>query len=116
MFQQVVHKGGESATNYIKRFQNVKAVEISVGNSCTEDQLMQNFLENIQQGGKYFARIASHQAEFRREEKFINQKPLSISDLQIDYLNLGSSVKNNGREKFTQPILSHSGGSYKTEK
>ena len=52
MFQQVVHNGGESATNYIKIFQNYKALEISVGNSYTEDQLMHNFLENFQQGGK----------------------------------------------------------------
>ena len=39
-FQQVTHKGGESAINYIKRFQNAHAVSISVGNSYSEDQLM----------------------------------------------------------------------------
>ena len=29
-FQQVTHKGGESAINYIKRFQNVQALSVSV--------------------------------------------------------------------------------------
>ena len=62
MFQKVVHKGGESETNYIKRFQNSKALEILVGNSYTEDLLMNKFLEKLQQGGKYFSRITSHQA------------------------------------------------------
>ena len=32
-FQQVTHKGGESAINYIKRFQNAQALSVSVGNS-----------------------------------------------------------------------------------
>ena len=32
-FQQVTHKGGESAINYIKRFQNADALSVSVGNS-----------------------------------------------------------------------------------
>ena len=38
-FQQVTHKGGESAINYIKRFQNTHALSVSVGNSYSEDQL-----------------------------------------------------------------------------
>ena len=67
-FQQVTHKGGESATNYIKRFQNAHALSVSVGNSYSEDQLMHTFLDNFQQVGKYSAQIASHQAELRREE------------------------------------------------
>ena len=33
MFQQVVHKEGESEINYINRFQNVKALIVLVGNS-----------------------------------------------------------------------------------
>ena len=33
LFQQVIHKGGESAINYIKIFQNAKALEISLGHS-----------------------------------------------------------------------------------
>ena len=65
-FQQVTHKGGESATNCIKRFQNEHALSVSVGNSYSEDQLMHTFLDNFEQGGKYSAQIASHQAELRR--------------------------------------------------
>ena len=62
-FQQVTHKGGESAINYIKRFQNAHALSVSVGKSYSEDQLMHTFLDNFHQGGKYSAQIASHQAE-----------------------------------------------------
>ena len=36
-FQQVIHKGGESTINYIKRFQNAHALSVSVGNSYFED-------------------------------------------------------------------------------
>ena len=60
-FQQVSHKGGESAINYIKRFQNAHALSVSVGNSYSEDQLMHTFMDNFHQGGKYSAQIASHQ-------------------------------------------------------
>ena len=66
LFQQVIHKGYESAINYIKIFQNAKALEISVGNSYSEDPLMHTFLDNLQQGGKYSAYITNHQAELRR--------------------------------------------------
>ena len=51
-FQQVTHKGGESAINYIKRFQNAHALSVSVGNSYSEDQIMHTFLDNFHQGGK----------------------------------------------------------------
>ena len=68
-FQQVTHKVGEFAMNYVNRFQNAYALSISVGNSYSEDQLMHTFLDNFHQGGKYSAQIASHQAELRREEK-----------------------------------------------
>ena len=51
-FQQVTHKGGESAINYIKRFQNAHALSVSVGNSYSEDRLMHTFLDNCHQGGK----------------------------------------------------------------
>ena len=37
IFQQVAHKGGESAMNFIKRFQNAQALSVSVGNSYSED-------------------------------------------------------------------------------
>ena len=50
-FQQVTHKGGESAINYIKRFQNTQALSVSVGNSYSEDQIMHTFLDNFQQSG-----------------------------------------------------------------
>ena len=71
--QQVTHKGGKYAMNYIKRFQNAHTLSISVGNSYPEDQLMHTFLDNFHQAGKYFAQIASHQAELRREGKFTDQ-------------------------------------------
>ena len=77
-FQQVTHKVGESAINYIKRFQNAHALSVSVGNSYSEDQLMHTFLDNFYQGGKYSAQIASHQEELRRDEKFTYQKSLNI--------------------------------------
>ena len=71
--QQVTHKGGESTINYIKRFQNAHDLSVLVGNSYSEDQLMHKFLDNFQQGGKYSAHIAIHQAELRREGKFIDK-------------------------------------------
>ena len=110
VFRQVVQKEGESEIKYIKRFQNTKALEISVGNSYTEYQLMHTLLENLQQVGKYSAQIEIYQAQMRREEKFIDQKLLSISDLQIDYLNLDNLVGNNDRENFAQSRCSHCGG------
>ena len=90
-FQQVTHKGVESVINCIKRFQNEHALSVSVGNSYSEYQLMHTFLDNFHKGGKYSAQIASHQAELRREENFIDQKSLEISSLQTDYLNLDIS-------------------------
>ena len=33
IFLQVTHKGGYSAINYIKRFQNEQALSVSVGNN-----------------------------------------------------------------------------------
>ena len=49
-FQQVTHKGGESAINYIKRFQNAHALSVLVGNSHSEDQIMHTFLDSFEQG------------------------------------------------------------------
>ena len=68
-FQQVTHKGWESAINYTKRFQNAQALSVSVGNSYSEDQNMHTVLDNFQRSGKYSAQLASHQEELRREEK-----------------------------------------------
>ena len=67
IFQQVTHKGGESAINYIQIFHNSQALSVSVGNSYSEDQIMHTFLDNFQQSGKYSGQLASHQAELRRE-------------------------------------------------
>ena len=80
-FQQVTQKGGESAINHIKRFQNAHTLSVSVVNSYSEDQLMHTFLDNFHEGGKYSAQIASHQAELRREETFTDQKSWNISSL-----------------------------------
>ena len=77
--------------NYIKIFQNAQAFSVSVGNTYSEDQLMYIFLDKFHQCGKYSAQKASHLAEFRREKKIIDQKCLSISSLQTDYLNIDSS-------------------------
>ena len=52
---------------------------------------MHIFLDNFHHDGKYSAQIASHQAELRRERNFTDQKYLSISSLQTEYLNLDSS-------------------------
>ena len=66
---------------YIKRFQNTQALPVLEGNNYTEDHLMHMFLDNFRQGGKYTSQIASHQAELIREEKYIDQKYLSILSL-----------------------------------
>ena len=89
-YQQVTHKGGESAINYIKIFQNAQALSVSVGNSYAEGQIMHTFMDNFHQSGKFSARLASHQAELRREEKYPDQKCLNNSSLQTDYLNLNN--------------------------
>ena len=52
---------------------------------------MHTFLGNFHQGGKYSARIASHQSELIKEDNFTDNKSLSISYLQADYLNLEKS-------------------------
>ena len=49
----MLNKGGDPEINYIKRFQNDKALEISVGYSYSEYQLMHTFLYNLHQGGIY---------------------------------------------------------------
>ena len=50
MFQKMVHKGEESEINYIKIFRNYKALEISVGNSYTEDHIINTLLGNFHKG------------------------------------------------------------------
>ena len=56
---------------YIKRFQNAQVLPVSVVNTYSEDQLMHTFLNNFNQGGKYSAQIASHQAELRIERNLL---------------------------------------------
>ena len=85
-FQQVTHKGGESAIKYIKRFQNAQVLSVSVGNSYSEDQIMHTFLNNFQQSGKYSVQLGSHQAELRREELYPDQKCLNISSIKAESL------------------------------
>ena len=66
---------------------------------------MQIFQDNFHQGGKYSAKIASHQSELRRQGNFTDRKKLSISSLQTDYLNLDSSSdygKNSERANIVQ--------------
>ena len=53
--------------------------------------MMHTFLDNFHQGEKYSNQISSHQAELNREETFTDQKSLSISSLQTDYLNMYKS-------------------------
>ena len=44
-----------------------------MGNSYSDYQLIQTFLDNLQQGVIYSDQISSHKAEFRREEKMLNK-------------------------------------------
>ena len=62
------------------------------------------------------AQIEIHHAGFGRKEKIFDQKSISISDLQIEYLNLENSVRNNERECFAQSRCSHCGGPHLTKK
>ena len=64
----MVHEGGGSAINKVKRFQNSMDLEISVGNCYTENRLMHTFYDNFYQGGHYSDQIASHQEYLRTEE------------------------------------------------
>ena len=60
--------------DYIKIFQNAQAVSVSLRNSYYECHLMHILLDNLRQGGKYTAQIASHQAELIGEGNFADQK------------------------------------------
>ena len=74
---------------------------------------MHTFLVNFHQGRKYFAQIASHRAELKREEKFTDKKLLRISSLQADHLNLDSSTgfgSNSEREYVVQTKCIFCGG------
>ena len=71
LIQQVIHKRGESATNYINIFQNDKALEIPVGNTYSDVQLIYKLLEILQKGWRYWSQIAIHKKELSREEKLL---------------------------------------------
>ena len=43
--------------NYIQMFQNSQSLSVSVGNSYSEDQLMQKVLDNFHQGGQHYSQI-----------------------------------------------------------
>ena len=112
-FQQVRYKGGKYAMKFIKRFQNAHTLSIYVGNSYSEGQLMHTFLDNFHQGEKYFAQIASHQADLRREKKITDKKSLNISSLQINYLNLdriSGFGRNSDRTNTVQKKCTFCGG------
>ena len=99
--------------NYIKIFQNAQDLSISVGNNYSEDQLMNIFLDNFNQGEKYSAQIASHQEELRREVKFTDQKYLSILSLQDDFLNIdrcSGCGENSDRANIVQTKCNFCGG------
>ena len=62
-------------------------------------------MDNFQQGRKYSAQIAIHKVEFSGEEKFTDQKYLSISSLQTDDLNFDRSSgcgKNSEKSNIVQ--------------
>ena len=99
--------------SYIKIFQNTQALSVSGGNNYSEDQLIHIFMDNVHQGGKYSAQIASHRIELNKEEKITHQKYSSISSLHTDYLNIDSSsgcAKNSEREDIVQTKFTFCGG------
>ena len=65
--------------NYIKRSENSQALSLSVGSKYFEDQLMNIFLDNFNQGGKYSRQIASQQAELRREKQIMTKNIYLLS-------------------------------------
>ena len=74
---------------------------------------MQIFFDNFHQGGKYTAQIASHQAELGREDLFTDQKYLSITSIQTEYLNIDSSSgsgRNNEKANIVHTKCTFCGG------
>ena len=75
--------------------------------------MVYTFMDNFHQGGKYSSKIASHQAELRREQHFTDQIYLSISSLQTDYLNLyniSGCGRNSERSTTVQKKCTFCGG------
>ena len=52
MFKQVLHERRESEINYIKKSRMLRLWQFQWENICTEDKLMQNFLDILQRGEK----------------------------------------------------------------
>ena len=52
LFRKLMHIGGDSAINYIKIFQNTKALVILLGNIYSNYPLIHAFLEIFQHAGK----------------------------------------------------------------
>ena len=67
--------------NYIKIFQDAKALSVSVGSIYFEDKLIQFVLDKFHKGENYTGQIASHQAVLKTEKFFTDQKYLSITSL-----------------------------------
>ena len=71
------------------------------------------FLDIFHQGGKYTAQIYIHQAELRRKGNFTDQKYLSNTYLQTDYIKLDSGSgfgKHGERENIVQTKFTFFGG------
>ena len=83
--------------SYIKIFQNAQAFLASVWNNYSNYQRMHIFLNNFRQLGKYSAQKASHQAEFRRKENFIDKRVIYF--ILIDYPSTYSSCCDENSEK-----------------
>ena len=82
-------------------------MSVSEEHSYSEYHSIDIFLDNFHQGGKYTADIASHQAQLRRDVNVTDQKYLSITSLQTDYLNLDSSSgsgRSNERENSVHTV------------
>ena len=80
---------------------------------------MHIFLDKFHQGEKYTAHIAIQQAEMRREGRFIDQKSLSITSLQTEFLNIDSSSVSGKKNKGANIVKTKStfcGGSNHSEK
>ena len=81
LFQHLIYKGGEAATNYIKRFENDKALVIPVGNSYY-------FLRKFPEMWKIFCSDSKPSSKIDERRIYFDKKSFSISTLQIYGLNL----------------------------
>ena len=92
---------------FINILKNARVLSVSVVNTYSEHQLIDTFLDNFHQYGKYSSQIYSHQAEFRREGNLLFIF-LSILSLQTDYLHFDSSSgcgRNSERVLFVEVLI-----------